>query len=1547
MCTLFCRAFFVRPATFYWVATLLATLIGSRGADAQNLPTGFKSAKAQSNYTAPMGVVFSADGKQQFVWEKSGLVWVSNWDGVQYVKQSTPVLDISEEVGNYHDFGLASLCLDPNFSQNGRIYLYYQVDRHHLMKFGTAEYSATTNEYSNASISRVTRYQFTMDNGNLTTVANSRKVLVGETKSTGVPLIHESHAGGALLFGSDGSLLLSTGDNGSWDGVDKGNAKDTYHQQAISDGIMRANENVGAFRSQMLNSHCGKLLRMDPNTGDGLPTNPYYDSANPRSAQSRVWTLGLRHPYRMSLLPNTGSTNMNDGNPGTVLIGDVGWGTWEETNIIRQGGVNAGWPIFEGQEVQSDYAAAANTLENRDEPNPTNTCNKPFLTFADLVKQPSNPVQTVNNPCSGQPLPGLQRRYIHARPALDWKHGENVARTPTFNGAFATATTVGAAGGAKGSPFGGSCAIGGAYYTGTTFPAEWQNTYFFADFSANWIKAATLDGTGNVTQVREFLPGGGASGIVDIRYNPLDGALYFVSIYSNEVMKISYGGNQPPIAQLSANTLVGNSPLTVSFKGDGSSDPNGDALTYAWNFGDGTTSTQPNPTKVFSGTGVQAIPVTLTVSDGKGLSDTKSVVVSLNNTAPTAKITNPGANTLYPLDRESQYTLSASVTDEETSSLTYAWQVTLRHNTHEHREPINTSVSPTITVSPVGCDVETYYYFVKLTVTDKGGLTATDSVKIYPDCNSGKLAVSNLKATVQGSSVQLNWTAPAVTYDNVLVVAKAGSGFSDRPSSQVYPADANFMGTGADFFGGKVMYQGVANNLTVTNLTAGQTYYFRVYTRRSAAWTGGVETSVAIAPFPVKAGSCYRLVSRVSGKVLTSDGTDNGSAVTQRTDANLASQQWKFTAISDGYYQILSQKTGKVIDQVGILQTDRGPLGIWDYVGGNNQQWKPIQTADGYTQFLARHSGKAIDLLDANQNDGAAVAQFTPNTNTTQQWLVEERTCAVSTPPAFSVNSASCYRLVSRASGKVLTSDGTDNGSAVTQRTDANTAAQQWKFAATSDGYYQILSQQTNKVLDQVGNLQTDRGPLGIWGYAGGNNQQWKPMQTADGYTQFLARHSGKAVDLLDGSQNEGAAAVQFTANTGATQQWRVDERACVAPAPPALVVKANSCYRIVSRHSGKVLGAEGLANGAAILQRTDANLASQQWKFAPTSDGYYQILSQQTNKVIDVIGISMDDRAPLILWDYLGGGNQQWKPVQTTDGYTQFIARHSGKAIDLLDWNQNEGAVVGQFPVNNFAVQQWRVEERTCVFSPTACYRISSRNGGKVIGVQNASKNDGAQIRQQTYAGKASQQWKMQLNADGYYQLANGNSGKLIDVYGISTNDGTNLIQWASTGGQNQQWKIALDAQGYYTFTARHSGKMMDQKGSSADENIEIVQWPATGAQNQQWLIDAVGCSIPGSRMGAVDFAAALSEHSDSQYGLYPNPAQMQVNVDLQGAQGLPASVTVTDLRGKIQYRRLVNTETESYHTISTSEYAAGVYLVSIEVADQPKATLRLVVER
>ena len=511
------------------------------------LPTGFTLSKAQTGYNQPMGLVFSANQQQQFVWDKSGKVWVSTWNGTSYVQQTTPVLDISEEVGDWRDFGLMSVCLDPNFAQNGLVYLFYIVDRHHLLYAGTAAYDPTKDEYYNATISRVTRYKLTGPPTALTTDQTSRKILLGETKSTGVPLLHQSHAGGALLFGRDGSLLVTTGDNANYNIEDMGSNSGTYFQAALNDGMLRPNENVGAFRSQMITSLCGKVLRLDPNTGDGLSSNPFYDPTNPRATKSRVWALGFRNPFRMAIQPNTGSTNPAEANPGTLLVSDVGWNNWEDLQVVRQGGENAGWPLYEGLDTHTVYTNAAQTLENKDEPNPDNLCNKPFLTFDNLLKQavPGSVQAVATSPCSTMPLPGLQRRYFHSRPALDYAHYYDMARRPTFNGNTATAMALS---GSEGGSFRGNCTAGGTYYAGMAFPSAWQNTYYFADYGANWIRAATLQADGSVSQVRDFLPTNTGQGIVDLEYNALDGALYYVNINVGEIMRISFGGNRPPEA---------------------------------------------------------------------------------------------------------------------------------------------------------------------------------------------------------------------------------------------------------------------------------------------------------------------------------------------------------------------------------------------------------------------------------------------------------------------------------------------------------------------------------------------------------------------------------------------------------------------------------------------------------------------------------------------------------------------------------------------------------------------------------------------------------------------------------------------------------------------------------------------------------------------------------------------------------------------------------------------------------------------------------------
>src|SRR5690606_9404101 len=117
-------------------------------------------------------------------------------------------------------------------------------------------------------------------------------------------------------------------------------------------------------------------------------SNPWYDPNAPRSTRSRVWGLGLRNPFRMTIRKGSGVTDPALGRPGVLYIGDVGWTQWEDLHVCYEGGMNFGWPLYEGMEAQQSYMNSQ--TQNQDAPNPLYdglTCTQPYFRFMDLLKQ--------------------------------------------------------------------------------------------------------------------------------------------------------------------------------------------------------------------------------------------------------------------------------------------------------------------------------------------------------------------------------------------------------------------------------------------------------------------------------------------------------------------------------------------------------------------------------------------------------------------------------------------------------------------------------------------------------------------------------------------------------------------------------------------------------------------------------------------------------------------------------------------------------------------------------------------------------------------------------------------------------------------------------------------------------------------------------------------------------------------------------------------------------------------------------------------------------
>ncbi len=584
-------------------------VIGSfvAGGAALALPPNFVDRPLDAPFEQAVGIRFAPDGRM-FVWEKGGRVWLVE----NGIKSAQPLIDIHQEVGDWRDHGMLGFTIDPNFYENGYIYLMYVVDYHHARWFGTPNYNPNADEYFRDTIGRVTRYTADAADGFHSVNPASRLVLVGDTLQNGIPVCHQSHSVGTLLFGEDGSLIVSCGDGASYETVDVGGPISGSSNTCLPEGIITPTQDVGAYRSQLVNSLNGKIMRLNPVTGAGLATNPYYDAADPFAPRSRVWGLGLRNPFRTTLRPGTGNPDPALADPGSIYIGDVGWNAWEELNVASGPGFNFGWPAYEGMTAMTDYFNASPF--NLDAPNPLagGAC-APFFRFRHLIVQETlNPPTPPSwpNPCNpAVQIPASVPRHMHRRPQIDWAHGGGPSRTSTFNASgIATIANLGAPDSpVPGPQFGGWTSIGGAWTpepgTATSmWPKEWLGTYYHADFVAGWIRAFNFNELERPTLVRDFTNVAGA--VVDMEFDPVSDRLWYVNYDESgqsRVRSIRFTDNIAPIAVASASPRFGPAPLAVTFSSEGSSDPDGGKppLSYLWDFGDGTFSTLPNPVHIY------------------------------------------------------------------------------------------------------------------------------------------------------------------------------------------------------------------------------------------------------------------------------------------------------------------------------------------------------------------------------------------------------------------------------------------------------------------------------------------------------------------------------------------------------------------------------------------------------------------------------------------------------------------------------------------------------------------------------------------------------------------------------------------------------------------------------------------------------------------------------------------------------------------------------------------------------------------------------------
>ena len=326
--------------------------------------------------------------------------------------------------------------------------------------------------------------------------------------------------------------------------------------------------------------------------------------------------------------------------------------------------------------------------------------------------------------------------------------------------------------------------LGGPTYQGSEYPAGYRDTIFFGDYAAGFIKKLRVAANGSVSAVEAFATGWTGT---DLEAAP-NGDLVFTdfgdgSPGTGSLKRVAYSpGNASPTARAAATPSSGAAPLAVQFSSAGSSDANGDPLSYSWDFGDGATSTSANPSHTYTATGVWT--ATLTVSDGRGLSGTATTQVSVGGSGPTANILAPADESLYR-DGDT-ITLRGSATDPEEGTLAasqLSWNVVIHHASHIHQVGSFNGVAQASFQTLRDHDADSYYE-ITLRATDSTGLTSTRTVDIRPE--TVPLTLDSEPAGAPMSYGGTSATAPfstsaAIGFNTTISAATGFVGANERP----------------------------------------------------------------------------------------------------------------------------------------------------------------------------------------------------------------------------------------------------------------------------------------------------------------------------------------------------------------------------------------------------------------------------------------------------------------------------------------------------------------------------------------------------------------------------------------------------------------------------------------------------------------------------------------------------------------------------------------------------------------------------------------------
>jgi PKD repeat protein len=339
--------------------------------------------------------------------------------------------------------------------------------------------------------------------------------------------------------------------------------------------------------------------------------------------------------------------------------------------------------------------------------------------------------------------------------------------------------------------------------------------------------------------------------------------------------------NNPPVATVTATPTTGEPPLAVSFDGTGSRDPDGDALSYAWDLdGDGAhddaTGSRASWTYGTAGT----YTASLRVSDARGASDTKSVTISVGQ--PKATIATPSTSLRWAVGDTISF--SGSAVDNRGQAIPASgltWTVSLYHGECPascHQHPVQ-RFSGVASGSFRAIDHEYPSELdLTLTATDANGVSGSTSIRLLPNTVDLTLA-----SAPSGLQLVLNGSTAATPFTRTVIVGSTNT--ISAPSPQTQSGTWNFASWS----------DGGTQTHTITAPTGATTY--------TATFTGG-----GAAPGPE---------DKALNRPATASSTERAGLEPGKAVDGSSTTRWSSAARDREWWQVDLGRTRKV-DQVRV-----------------------------------------------------------------------------------------------------------------------------------------------------------------------------------------------------------------------------------------------------------------------------------------------------------------------------------------------------------------------------------------------------------------------------------------------------------------------------------------------------------------------------------------------------------------------------------------------------------------------------------------------------